>query len=501
MGGLQRALLRRKLESQRINNLSPSKFAATTISFGQDEDELCSLLSKSSLLDKTAVMSDAPFVVGNAKRVVNDGVESRDDDDEAAVYSPPQMLTSAPAPLHDVKLLSDNNPAQVSVTSTPQSVLHGMVIIDELSLDGPLHNQITPTPKKRDVYEGRLFESSPIAQPDEYGKMQGLSFVDLSSDLSLDYSTNDDTPHPTPLPKMKSGSSSPTMFVSSPLTTQPNDSLLQESMSSFIRNEESMSTLERQLFDLSITKEEEEDSMKVLHEDAKIDTRETIQDCSTEKKEEMPYDENKFSMRPPNEIALDNSCKGPLMRATSLLVSEDEEGDDEYDNVLDKSTKLGLTASRPLQPAAIMKNDPQDSLSSPTGVADFQDEPFFKSSVPPPPPRLPPPSPARQACPKTNVSQFFDQAFGSCHPLDTISCRRAQRNSAPVSTKKKKQQQQRPTNLSTVESCSSPSSSPMTQSRHVLRVYSPAEELSMARRTANIAQQRHREKSFKARFD
>ena len=62
MAGIHRALiLRKKLESQRqrIDDLSPSKFKVTSFKFGADDD---SMLSTSSLLDKSAVMlSDEPF--------------------------------------------------------------------------------------------------------------------------------------------------------------------------------------------------------------------------------------------------------------------------------------------------------------------------------------------------------------------------------------------------------------------------------------------------------
>ena len=210
---IQRALIRRKLESKRVD-LSPSKFAVKSFNFGEDDDDDdYDLLSNSSLLDKSATtLSDASFHPPPPPRVDD---ESRDDDDEeevcgervrederdtAAASPPPQVLsTPAGTPVYDTNLYND--PVNVTVTNTPQSFLHGMVTIDdneEVRTADNVHVQATPTPKKRAVvYQGKMFESSPITQPDEYIEIQGLSFVDES----LNYSINEDTPQPTPMVK------------------------------------------------------------------------------------------------------------------------------------------------------------------------------------------------------------------------------------------------------------------------------------------------------------
>ena len=70
------------------------------------------------------------------------------------------------------------------------------------------------------------------------------------------------------LPLKNDCSYSPSMFISSPLTAQPDDSLIQASMSSFIKNddsisviknEDSMLTVERELFDSTTKKKVVED--------------------------------------------------------------------------------------------------------------------------------------------------------------------------------------------------------------------------------------------------
>lgn len=474
MTSIQRALIRKKLASQKVHDLTPTKFAVTSFNFGEEEEDECSLVSKPlSLSVMSADDPKTPFVVkksGNGRRVVNNTiVESRDDDetlfqlfdeslrdpptelitaggfrsrveriDRHATAAPLTPLTTAGTPVYDANLF--DSPVDVKVTSTPQSFLHGMVINDdEVDMDEHIM-RVTPTPKTTAVKKGKkMFESSPLTQPDKSGMLQGLSFVDLNL-------SEHDGDQPTPLPEMRKDSSSPTMFASSPLTYHPDDSLLQKSMSSFIENDVNTLTVERELFD-STTKKMT--PMKTMYDDTKSDIRESIQ------------------------LTPAFSFKGSLVRAKPLLTFEEEEGDDEYDDDLEILSNLGLDDAvyheSKQKPTPIKKDDLMEASSSPTGVTGFhQDEGFTFS-----PPALP------AASPKTNlISRLLEQAFGGCQPLDGIICRGGHCGSGE-STKK----QQQPA-ASWIPAPSTSSS--IKRPGLVQRNYSPAEELSFARQNAYL---------------
>lgn len=451
---IQRALIRRKLESKRVDLSDPSKFAVKSFNFGgEDDDDDYDLLSNSSLLDKSATMlSDASFHPPPPPRVDDesrdDGVDEddeevcgervREDERDTAAASPPlqALLTPAGTPVYTANLYND--PVNdVTVTTTPQSFLHGMVIIDdneEVKTADHVHVQATPTPKKRAVvYQGEMFESSPITQPDEYGEMQGLSFVDES----LNYSVNEE---PTPIhhqaSKKNGSSSSPSMFASSPLTSEQDDSLLQMSMSSFIKNDDSAIVVERDLFDCSAKKKEEKTPMKTPHADTK---------------QQLTATETLFSFQT------------SLQRTKPLITfSEDEFGDD-----LVNMSQLGIDTSEQLT-----KEVSQASLS-PTGVTEFfQDEEDVRGTSSPP---LQPlqsdvavPLPPPTAPPKTSfMTQLLDQLSACHHP-----CRNAMHT-----TTTKKQQQKQPDNNAAVDKSRIP--------EFVPKVYPPAQELSLARQRAN----------------
>ena len=464
--GIQRALIRRKLESQRID-VSPSKFAVTSFKFGEDDDE--DLLSNSSLLDKSAVMlSDAPFDP-RADESRDDGDDDddepfgervRDERDTAAASPPPQAL-STPAGTHVYGANLYNDPVNVTVTNTPQSFLHGMILIEEgeekVSMADHVHVQATPAPKK--ICQGKLFQSSPITQPDE---MQGQSFLDES----LDYSINDDTPQPSPnhhqSTKNDSSYSPSTMFASSPLTSEQDDSLLQTSMSSFIKNDDSMIMVERDLFDCSTKKEkkkaeEEETPTMTLHDNNKLDMRVSIQPTATEA----------FTF------------KESLHRTKPLISFSDGEGDDEYDDALDMS-QLGMNLSRlgidtsEQQHLPPFKEDSRAS-SSPTGVIDFFQDEGFESSLPPPPPLHPsaPPPPAAAPPMTSFMTQLLNQLSACHHPC-----------SSAVHNKTKKQQQP---DTAIADKSRIPAFS-TERPELVQKAYSPAQELSLARKRANSTQ-------------
>ena len=463
---IQRALIRRKLESKRVDLSDPSKFAVKSFNFGEDDDDDYDLLSNSSLLDKSATMlSDASFHPPPPPRVDDesrdDGVDEevcgervREDERDTAAASPPlqALLTPAGTPVYGANLYND--PVNdVTVTNTPQSFLHGMVIIDdneEVKTANNVHVQATPTPKKRAVvYQGKMFESSPITQPDECGEMQGLSFVDES----LNYSINEDTtPQPTPIhhpeSKKNSSSSSPSMmFASSPLTSEQDDSLLQMSMSSFIKNDDSAIVVERDLFDCSTKKEEEKTPMKTPRADTK---------------QQLTATETLFNFQ------------RSLQRTKPLITfSEDEFGDD-----LVNMSQLGIDTSEQqqqllqLQHPLSTKEVSQASLS-PTGVTDFfqdDEEDVRGTSSPPLQPLqsdvavpLPPAAPSKTSF----MTQLLDQLSACHHPC---------RNSMHTTTTKKQQQTQ-PDNNAAVDKSRIP--------EFVPKVYSPAQELSLARQRAN----------------
>mmetsp|Transcript_3070 Transcript_3070/g.5428 ORF Transcript_3070/g.5428 Transcript_3070/m.5428 type:complete len:303 (-) Transcript_3070:199-1107(-) len=301
--------------------------------------------------------------------------------------------------------------------------------------------------------------------------MQGLSFVDES----LNYSINDDTPQPTPL--KNDCSSSPSMFISSPLTAQPDDSLLQASMSSFIKNddsisviknEDSMLTVERELFDSTTKKKvvEDETLMKTLYDDdTKLDMKESIQ------------------------LTAAFSLKGSLVRAKPLLIFDEEEGGDEYDDALENLSQLGIDTNVQLQPPSKKDGRHERSLS-PTGVTDFYPDEDFSSSIPPPP--LPPAAPpaASSSSPKISfMSNLIDQALSGCHPCSSV-----------VQTKKK--QQQPATTVAEKSRISAPSTSSSIERPDLVQrvyspaVYSPAQELSLARQNANSTQRSHMRRGF-----
>ncbi len=471
MGRFQRALIRKKLESQKVDGLSPSKFAGTSFQFGEDEDESSSLLSKCEIeIDQSsaAVSADAPktpFVVKNSN-----GDSKKRDDDEILLQFDEVLKDCFMPPSTTTAGTHLSSPVHATVpSSTPPSMLHGIAISDDEGddMDEPAHAHVTRTPKTpatTTIYTGRLFESSPLTQPDDSGMQQGLSFVD-----SLNYSVNSSfSSQPTPLHKMRS---SPTMFQSSPLTSQPDDSLLQQSMSSFIGNpDDSILTVERELFD-SITKNKKKTPIKTLYDDNKSDLREAIQ------------------------LTAAYSFKGSLQRANPLLKVEDEYEEENTEDDFEIMSKLGLDTSlhhesKQQQPPSIKKDDllhMKQASSSPSGVMDFHPDEDFSSLPPPPAP------PAAPCAPKTSlISRIVDQAFSGCAPLG-LYC------SNEVYIKK---QQQQPAAAAVEKSwdIAHPTSSSMKRRPGLVqRDYSPGEELSWARQNAYIAQQMSCKTTLKVR--
>lgn len=469
MVGIQRALILRKLESQRqrIDDLSPSKFKVTSFKFGAEDD---SMLSTSSLLDKSAVMlSDEPFDSINYDIDESHGKVFRDRNRvevNTAPSSPSRvMLSPAGIPVYDSNPF-DDNPVEVTTVSstTPKSFLHGMVIIDdeEVQTDNKHgHVQVTPTPKKRTVYHGKLFESSPLSPPtDEDEKMQGLSLLDES----LNYSNNG-TPQPSPTRRFMV-KNDPSIFESSPITNahELDYSLHQISMSSFIKNDtsyESMLTADRELlFDSSIKKKKEvkeETTVKTLYDDTKLDMKESIHLTAA------------FSER-----------------AKPLLTFDEGEGGNEYDYANENSSQLGIDTSLKQKKQQPSKKDILKASLSPTGVTDFFQEDVI-SSVPEPP--LPPAAPDLSSSSlKTNfMTHLLDQALNGCQPCNNT-----------VHTKTKKHQQP---DSPVVERSRIPAPPSMKRPNLANLVYSPAQspalELSMARKNANSTQRSLRRRDMK----
>lgn len=447
MVGIQRGLILRKLDSQRqrIDDLSPSKFKVTSFKFGAEDD---SMLSTSSLLDKSAVtLSDEPF--GSTNHKID---ESRGDDEDDKVL----VLSPTGIPVYDSNIFDDKRVEVTTDSTTPKSFLRGMVIVDDEEVETEKHGrvQVTPTPKKRTVYQGKLFESSPLSPPDEDGQMQGLSLLDES----LNYSNNG-TPQPSPTRRFMV-MNDPSIFVSSPITSELDDSLLQVSMSSFIKNDESTLTADREmLFDSSIRKEEEEEEetpMKTLYYDTKLDMKESIHLTA-------PFSE----------------------RAKPLLTFE--EGDEDNEFALENLSKLGIDTSLKQQQQQPSKEDILKASLSPTGVTDFFQAEVVMSSVPAPP--LPPPAldlSSSSSSPKTNfMVHLLDQALNGCQPCSNA-----------VHTKTKKHQQP---DSPVVEK---PPRIPAQKRPDVAHlVYSPAQspaqELSLARKSANNTQRSFRRRDMK----
>lgn len=477
MVGIQRTILFRKLDSsrQRIDDLSPSKFKVTSFKFGAEDD---SMLSTSSLLDKSSVMlSDEPF--DSAVHIID---ESRSDDDGKVfrdrnreevntVPSSPSRVTLTPAgiPVYDSDLLDDNPVEVATVFTSPKSFLHGMVIIDEEEVPKNIkheHVQVTPTPKKRTVHQGKLFESSPLTPPtDEDEKVQGLSLLDES----LNYSNNG-TPLPSPTRRFMV-KNDPSTFVSSPITNELDNSLLQFSISSFIKNDEtsflkndesSMQTADRELlFDSDIKKENEEPPMKTLYVDTKLDMKKSIHFTAA------------FSER-----------------AKPLLTFDEGERDDELDYADENSSELGsdtgLKHKKKQQQSS--KEDVLKASLSPTGVIDFFQEDVISSVPSPPSPPVAPDLSSSSSSLKTNfMTHLLDTALNGCKPCSTA-----------VYTKTKKQQQP---DSPAVEKPRIPVPPSMKRPNIVHLVYSPAQspaqELSMARKNANNTQPSLRRRDMK----
>ena len=162
-----------------------------------------------------------------------------------------------------------------------------------------------------------------------------------------------------------------------------------------------------------------------------------------------------------------------LQRTKPLITfSEDEFGDDLVNMSqlgIDTSEQHQLLQQHPLS----TKEDSQASLS-PTGVTDFfQDEEDVRQTSSPP---LQPlqsdvavPLPPTARPPKTSfMTQLLDQLSACHHPC---------RNAMQTTTTKKQQQQQQPDNTAVVDKSRIP--------EFVQKVYSPAQELSLARQRAN----------------
>jgi len=233
MEGIQRALIGKK-QAYRKDELYPSKYAGTSILFDEDEDESRSLLPKCSLLDQSLAISvDAPKTpFFDVKITMGDSTRDDDDDETSRQLDEDEEQLRArviPVSTADTHWLDD--PLRITATSPPlsMSMLHGIALCDdEVDMDEPAHTHYirTPrTPKVEVVYKGESAPLSPITLPDDYGLERGLAYS----------SVNDDT-HPTSLLKMRNDCSTPTMFQSSPLTSEPDDSLIRQSisMSSFI---------------------------------------------------------------------------------------------------------------------------------------------------------------------------------------------------------------------------------------------------------------------------
>jgi len=459
MEGIQRALIGKK-QAYRKDELYPSKYAGTSILFDEDEDESRSLLPKCSLLDQSLAISvDAPKTpffdvkntIGDSTRDDDDDETSRQlDEDEEQLRERVIPVSTADTHWHDANLFDD--PLRITATSPPLSMLHGIALCDdEVDMDEPAHTHYIRTPRTpKVVYKGNLFESaplSPITLPDDYGLERGLSFVE-----SLTYSSVNDDTHPTSLLKMRNDCSTPTMFQSSPLTSEPDDSILQQSMSSFIGNDESMLVVERGLFD-SVTK--------------------------SKKPPVKLYDENKSDLRETIQLPTTARFMGSLPRARPLL--KFEEDDDDLENL----SRLGLDTvyhESKLQHQSPIKNDSpllMKASSSPTGVTEFHQDEDFTFSLPPPP----------ATSPKIDlISRLVDQVFGGCQPLGGMACGGIHvQCSSEEYTKKQQQQPAAAVEKSWNKEFPTPASSSMKRPELVKRGYSPGEELALARQNANIS--------------
>lgn len=443
----------------------PFKFAGTPLIEATGSDGGDSLV----LLDQSTMLSD--------EDMAGVGIQFDWHNTTPEPPSPQTPLAPAGTPLCETNPLGDS--IDVQMISTPQSMLHGLVIDVENEVD---NNVITPTSSKAaakivDATEEfeRMFQSSPLIHPDESMMLLGVSFLESPS---LNDGNDEDEepgsskqPRLTPLPKMRNSvsHSSPSScspvsyFQSNPLTSQPDDSLLQQSMSSFIVDDESMVFISNH-----------ESMLSVEIDDGILSVERELFGPSPNKKEKKQIQANNDDSRVGSiQLTAAFNFNGSLVREKPLLtvVGEDDEGDDEADD-FDNVSTLGLhfhkQATTP--PITTMKKHDRMKMAtveegmafSPTAVSNFHQD----SST------------GTTAAPVTNnkstnlISRWLDHAFGSCQASHCIV------RSEESSTTTMKHQTEREK--------SSPSSSKMKRLGLIQRNSSPAEELSLARRNANM---------------
>jgi hypothetical protein len=412
----------------------------------------------------------------------------------------------------------------VEVITTPQSVLHGLAITDEavVELDefvmatpsfktpvlttsttsaaattAATNNNITPPTTTTEVVTPRMFQSSPLLTP-QLGDtslssdMKGLSFLETGEDF-----VQQQQQQLTQTAKKKGlnqRNSSPTsMFQSSPLNSDsPNDSILMQSMSSFIVHDTSAVVdggsgggdgAQRELFD-SITSSGEEEERKDARKEANLVRGRALLSIASE-----------------DETDCDDDNGG----------GDDDKGDDEFENV----SKLGVDFFKlPVNSGGGDKEVPageettdtkmvESSFASPTGVTNFhhQDEDFTSSAAA---------SPPTKTSSSSLISRWLDSAFGGCGSLESITCgskngddgieessssSSAAATAANVTTKNRQQKSWLPV------TGGAPLSPSLNRPGLVQRDVSPAEELSMARQNANMTHQLYtnENKNFRVR--
>jgi hypothetical protein len=352
-----------------------------------------------------------------------------------------------------------------------------------------------------------MFQSSPLLTP-QLGDssfssdMKGLSFIETDEEELVQQH------HQVPQTAKKKvlnqrNSSSPTMFQSSPLNSEsPNDSILMQSMSSFIVHDTSAaadvddggSDAQRELFD-SINSSDDDGG--------------SGGDGGVGEEEEKKKDAQR------KEEA--NLVRG---RALLSIASEDEtdcddNNGDEFENV----SKLGVDFFKlSVNSGGCDKEVPageettntkkvmvESSFASPTGVTNFhQDEDFTSAASPP-----------SKTSSSSLISRWLDSAFGGCGSLESITCGSKNGNdgaqkdqcngnffeessssssSANATTKSQQQKSWLP-----VTGGAPPSS--LNRPGLVQRDVSPAEELSLARQNANMTHQLYtnENKNFRVR--
>jgi hypothetical protein len=357
-----------------------------------------------------------------------------------------------------------------------------------------------------------MFQSSPLLTP-QLGDssfssdMKGLSFIETDDEeLVQQHQLVEQQPQTAKKKVLNQRNSySPTMFQSSPLNSEsPNDSILMQSMSSFIVHDTSAAAADgdvggsgsgpqRELFD-SINSSDGDGGSG---------------DGGAGEEEEKKKDAKR------REEA--NLVRG---RALLSIASEDEtDCDDDNGGEFENVSKLGVDffklsvnsgADKEVHAGEETTNTKkmmvESSFASPTGVTNFHQEDFTSAASPP-----------TKTSSSSLISRWLDSAFGGCGSLESITCgskngddgaqkdqcngnffEESSSSSSSANTTTKNQQQK---SWLPVTGGAPPSSS-LNRPGLVQRDVSPAEELSLARQNANMTHQLYtnENKNFRVRW-